>query len=620
MKKIPIFFALLLVPFITFSQITYNYSNYANPSDTFRISNVQNLEMLFYDFSETDTGYTWIYDDFSVTTQKTTRFLDPDDSDYRLTWIAQCVADGNWIWNCYSAWDDATNLCRMREDSLVLGQVEISDYTDFYNKKSNSLENSMIGLSLSYGQLPVKKVINFSDPDTIYYFPLYYQSTGAANSAWELDMTSIGIDMAMKYRQSREYTVEGWGELTTPYKYFPSVLKVRTEIHHHDSTTLYGISLPPDSTTDVIYEWFSADYGIPFLKVEGKLIASFETYTKISFIDTLRCLDPNAYFGYVPVTVFLDQNGEADVSFTNLSSNSDFYTWDFGDGTSSSQTNPSHTYNDAGTYMVQLTAGNSICDPVTFDSITLPVVVLDSNEVYASFSYSPWAPCTGDTVFFTSNSLNATDYYWDFGDGTTSTQQDPSHVFQLSGFYDVTLIACNGPSCDTAVNQVVVNSSDIDAGNDTTISQGESAGLHVSGNMGYVPYYWEYDPTLSCTICQDPTATPDITTTYVVSTTGVCGTVTDSVTVFVIPTGISDRTGKPSVYLYPNPVIGKLTVSAGDINKVEITGITGVRYETVFSAYHRNGCVIDLENLDRGIYYVTIFFKEGRICRSVVKM
>ena len=125
------------------------------------------------------------------------------------------------------------------------------------------------------------------------------------------------------------------------------------------------------------------------------------------------------------------------VSFTNCSQNATSYTWNFGDGTASSTVpNPSHTYQNSGNYTVTLTA---LLNGQT--SSSSKTVTIMANPPSACFSVSNdncTAPCT---VSFTNCSQNATSYTWNFGNGNTSTVPNPSHNYENSGNYTVTLTA-----------------------------------------------------------------------------------------------------------------------------------------------------------------------------------
>jgi carboxypeptidase T len=76
----------------------------------------------------------------------------------------------------------------------------------------------------------------------------------------------------------------------------------------------------------------------------------------------------------------------------------------------------------------------------------------------AVFSLSDNSICTGNTIFFADNSSNLpTQWFWDFADGSTSNDQNPSHIFASSGSFNVTLIATNSAGSDTSVQVIVVD-------------------------------------------------------------------------------------------------------------------------------------------------------------------
>jgi PKD repeat protein len=136
------------------------------------------------------------------------------------------------------------------------------------------------------------------------------------------------------------------------------------------------------------------------------------------------------------------------IQFTNLSQEATSYKWIFNNGsTSESQTPPLQNYLESGSYSVLLIAGNGANCSDTAElqiNVTKPT---DYQMVIASFTANTLfckAPCT---ISFTNNSSNATDYLWDFGDGTPKvTPPNPasiSHTFQCSGVYNVVLNASN---------------------------------------------------------------------------------------------------------------------------------------------------------------------------------
>ncbi|MFC2000236.1 ABC transporter substrate-binding protein [Chloroflexota bacterium] len=113
----------------------------------------------------------------------------------------------------------------------------------------------------------------------------------------------------------------------------------------------------------------------------------------------------------------------------------DTWAWDFGDGGTSSERNPSHTYDTVGQYTVAL----AVTGPGGSDTETKTNYV-EVGEIVADFTGSPLSDEESIQVQFTDKSLGEIDTWeWDFGDGSTSTEQNPSHTYDAIGEYTVTL-------------------------------------------------------------------------------------------------------------------------------------------------------------------------------------
>jgi len=153
------------------------------------------------------------------------------------------------------------------------------------------------------------------------------------------------------------------------------------------------------------------------------------------------------------------------INFTDLSTGSiDSWYWNFGDGSFSSDQNPSHTYPGAGIYYVCLTISNNDslepCYDLFCDSVW---IIADTiNNCQAKFSYQPDSTSTTPyLVFFNDLSVgNPSVWLWDFGDNNTATGPNPEHVYPGPGTYNVCLTISNdsaGISCsDTYCNQINV--------------------------------------------------------------------------------------------------------------------------------------------------------------------
>jgi len=135
------------------------------------------------------------------------------------------------------------------------------------------------------------------------------------------------------------------------------------------------------------------------------------------------------------------------VVFTNASTGASAYGWDFGDGTTSTATSPSHTFTTTGSRVVTLTATNS----AGTSTATRTIVVGTSALPNAVFTASPTSGASPFLVQFTNTSTAATSYSWNFGDGTAaSTTTSPQHTYSTAGQFTVTLTATNASGSDTA--------------------------------------------------------------------------------------------------------------------------------------------------------------------------
>lgn len=128
--------------------------------------------------------------------------------------------------------------------------------------------------------------------------------------------------------------------------------------------------------------------------------------------------------------------------------------WNFGDGTTSSAQNPSHAYAAAGSKTVTLTITSATSSNTSTRTISV------ATPLAASFSFSPAAPTAGQAVQFTDASTGApTSWLWNFGDGTTSAVQNPSHAYAAAGSKTVTLTVTNATGSNSASRTFSVSAS-----------------------------------------------------------------------------------------------------------------------------------------------------------------
>ena len=182
----------------------------------------------------------------------------------------------------------------------------------------------------------------------------------------------------------------------------------------------------------------------------------FDSYTdcQSSSCVSIDLSDPNAVACQAAFDVFYDVENKS-VDFINQSQGSaDSYLWNFGDGNTSTQENPSHSYDELGYYGSSLTIYHnaSACQ----SSLYLPIELIDESTMacFAEFTYYAG---TGDTVYFENTSKGEyEEYFWIFGDGNVSRQAHPSHQYRQGGIYNVTLNVFNSSTgCHSVVEQQV---------------------------------------------------------------------------------------------------------------------------------------------------------------------
>ena len=154
----------------------------------------------------------------------------------------------------------------------------------------------------------------------------------------------------------------------------------------------------------------------------------------------------NATVGAAPITV----------GFTDESSPSPYHRWwQFGDGGSSTDANPVHTFTKAGTYTVNLTVWTSL-GTATVSKLAYITVGPDSRAPVANFTMSRSSGTAPLYVRFTDTSTNAASWRWDFGGWAWTTMQSPSVVFRRPGEYAVTLTASNAYGSSTVTRNLSV--------------------------------------------------------------------------------------------------------------------------------------------------------------------
>ncbi len=195
------------------------------------------------------------------------------------------------------------------------------------------------------------------------------------------------------------------------------------------------------------------------------------------------------------------------------------WNWDFGDGSNQSTSNGigTHVYSTAGTYPVSLLViDNNGC----FGSVIYNITVLSAPT--AAFTATPLHSCAAPlTVTFTNSSsfTGAVSYTWNFGDGATSNLVSPTHTYNSTGSYNVTLVIVQGSCTDTIVknNYVVIQNmlADFSVNNDS-ICLGQSISFTDQSVPLSVSRTWDFGDGITSTLA-NPLHTYSAAGTYTVS-------------------------------------------------------------------------------------------------------
>lgn len=181
--------------------------------------------------------------------------------------------------------------------------------------------------------------------------------------------------------------------------------------------------------------------------------------------------------------------------FTNLSTGGVQYYWSFGDGYNSIQSNPLHTYAASGSYLVCLNIFDTAqqCTSTYCDT----VVVGGNTNCNASFWFIPDSTISNQIHFFGSGNLNNTgtvsSWFWEFGDSTTSTVQNPNHQYANSGYYYVCLTITTSTGCTTTTCNYIYVSGGTTNCNASFYAYQNGTGVNfVNQSTGGSQYFWDF--------------------------------------------------------------------------------------------------------------------------------
>lgn len=349
-----------------------------------------------------------------------------------------------------------------------------------------------------------------------------------------------------------------------------------------DASHTYGTAGPYALTlTDTLYGW------------TNNCVA--DTVMNLVIVDT-------------PTASYSESATGLTVAFTNSSTSGAgaTYLWDFGDGNTSTQTDPTHVYAIDGTYTVCLTvtdgcATNTTCNPITI-GCPIPTPAFTSSA-------------TGATVDFTNTSISGmATYLWIFGDGNTATTMDASHTYATDGSYTVCLVVSDACGADSTCQTVVVTSCSNPVSTFTITGVSPTFTFtNTATTTGTATYTWDFGDGSATSALMNPSHTYTTNGTFIVSLVvqDSCGTDALDQTVTVTGVGLNELS-LVDVAVYPNPSNGIFSIEASaNMEAVYITDLSGKLIYT--GDLSGQDATINASQFANGTYFLSIRFADDMI-------
>jgi PKD repeat protein len=336
------------------------------------------------------------------------------------------------------------------------------------------------------------------------------------------------------------------------------------------TSNISGLANFPLANDNLVSSNFNSLAIIPYINTLGDSILKIQlpilqgpdsAFININYIKISADISTSTVCNASSSLIYTD-NGNGNYSFTNTSvGNFNQSHWAFGDGNTSSTTNSNHTFIANGTFVIVLTVKDSItnCFDYFMDTLTVTGVPTPA-QCTAGFVIYP-DTTTGDVNVINSSTGNNLTYIWDFGDGNTSTLQNPSHTYSTAGPFYLCLTIDDGNGCmdmycdSIGVNGVVFN---------------KAGGFNIN---------------------------------------------------VVSPSAIGIEENKLSnLSIYPNPTTGNINIDLGEIKQDIKATLTNNLGQVILSENYSSTNIINLDiNAQRGIYFLQLEVDGEIITKKIIK-
>ena len=367
-------------------------------------------------------------------------------------------------------------------------------------------------------------------------------------------LTTIDGDGLVNIGMPPHTTNEQWVALITFFQANESPVAAFSTSQTYLTVDL-DASASSDDGTIVSWDWDLGDSSTGSGEITSHTYAAAGTYTiQLTVTDDQGAVDTESMVVSVienpdPVASFTHATTDLTANFTDTSTDDgaiSSWSWDFGDGNTSTAQNPAHTYADGGTFTVSLTVTDDFgATGTTNQDVTVTAPNVDP---VASYTFTT-TDLTADFTDTSTDEGTITAWSWDFGDTNTSTAQNPSHTYGSAGTYTVQLIVTDDlGAMDTTSQDVTVTAPNGDpvAGYTFVVTDLTADFTDTSTDDGTITAWaWDFGDTNTST-AQNPSHTYGSAGTYTVQLI-----VTDDI-------GAMDTTSQDVTVTAPNgdPVAG----------------------------------------------------------------
>lgn len=322
-----------------------------------------------------------------------------------------------------------------------------------------------------------------------------------------------------------------------------------------------------------------------------------------------------------PVAAFFTIQDGLEIEFDNQSESGTNYFWSFGDGVTSNDSDPIHTYEDYGTYTIVLITTNTCgSDTVQVDLVVsqIPVPVFNAVETHG---------CVPFEVQFIDMSQNGVETWeWTFagGEPAESTEQNPVVTYHTPGIYSVTLRVGNAAGAQALVRDEYIHVGMPPVAEFEAVIAGGTVTFENTSSGGAV-FIWQYGDGVSDTTLHG-LHTYQASGTYQVELIAInpCGADTAVQDVTVTITSVSDPSGRAELRIFPNPNTGVFSmIVSGIADPFDLTILDALGRTVGYSRMQTGGDhqqQIMLTNVVPGVYLVAISRPGIRIVERIVVM